>query len=855
MFSKSLTDYAEQTYQNRLPLFAGRRAQIEAAMESCSPDEQLLMKFLYGTMPLSDVGEYDFSVFYAYVSHALFLAETTEWLRDVPEELFLHYVLYHRVNSEAIEDCRSFFYGQLHPRLQGLTAKEAALEVNYWCAENGCYCSSDDRTISPMTMYLSGKGRCGEESVFAVTAFRSVGIPARQIYTPRWGHCDDNHAWVEVYVHGAWHFLGACEPEEVLDKGWFSRASSRALLVHSLTFSGYGIHDEVIGCEGQAVYHNHTSFYAKTRTLDILVQDEHKNPVPHALVSVEILNMAEYSSAASLRTDEQGRARITLGLGDVRLHAEKDGLWTEQILFAEHSGAAVLCLPALLPQIPHGDDHSPETAYTLKAPKACALHPVSLADRQKQKNRRRLDKARALRDERIHGYFQEALAQNYPREAEIFRSAGGNFQEIYRFLSRDGAPDRRALLHSLSAKDYQDARADILESHLQKALVFKNLWEGEERQEIYLRYLLCPRIYLERLTDYRSFIEGFFTDAQKKAFLSCPQAIWQYIQTHVQNHSTMDEEALCSTPKGCLELSHGSLLGQKILFVAICRTLGIPARINPVTEDAEWYGPCSFISLAKGKKAESPAILYLSSDSDMPLSYSQHWTIGRLTGSRFVTLRYAEKTITREKAELLLAPGTYRLLTTCRLPNGNQHVKEWMFCLHSGQRKEILLHHKPLEIKDLLTSHPLEDFYVNPGQEEAAPCLLSSLIRREFAVLAFLQEGEEPTEHVLNELLAQENHLLELDVQMLLILRSREAKNQKTLQKVLSRFPQIQVVWGDFDELAEPVARSLYLEPENYPLLAVVRRNLEAVYGNSGYHVGVIGLMEQVLRFCFSKNL
>ena len=27
------------------------------------------------------------------------------------------------------------------------------------------------------------------------------------------------------------NFLGACEPEEVLDKGWFTNASSRALLV------------------------------------------------------------------------------------------------------------------------------------------------------------------------------------------------------------------------------------------------------------------------------------------------------------------------------------------------------------------------------------------------------------------------------------------------------------------------------------------------------------------------------------------------------------------------------------------------------------------------------------------------
>lgn len=64
-----------------------------------------------------------------------------------------------------------------------------------------------------------------------------VGIPARQCYVPRWAHCDDNHAWVEVWADGDWHYLGACEPEPVLDKGWFTAAASKAMLVHAKAFS------------------------------------------------------------------------------------------------------------------------------------------------------------------------------------------------------------------------------------------------------------------------------------------------------------------------------------------------------------------------------------------------------------------------------------------------------------------------------------------------------------------------------------------------------------------------------------------------------------------------------------------
>ena len=150
-----------------------------------------------------------------------------------------------RVNEEELCDCRKFFYGLLADRVNSLSMHDAIIEANYWNAENVMYQATDSRTISALGAYYSAYGRCGEESAFGVNVYRAIGIPARQIYTPRWAHCDDNHAWVEVYCDGAWHFLGACEPEEVLNKGWFTNAASRAMLIHSRCFgeiSGEGDH-------------------------------------------------------------------------------------------------------------------------------------------------------------------------------------------------------------------------------------------------------------------------------------------------------------------------------------------------------------------------------------------------------------------------------------------------------------------------------------------------------------------------------------------------------------------------------------------------------------------------------------
>ena len=65
-----------------------------------------------------------------------FVAESPNLLTiELPEEMFLNYILDHRVNEEEVLPCRSFFWNELKDRIEGKNAKDAAIEVNYWCAE------------------------------------------------------------------------------------------------------------------------------------------------------------------------------------------------------------------------------------------------------------------------------------------------------------------------------------------------------------------------------------------------------------------------------------------------------------------------------------------------------------------------------------------------------------------------------------------------------------------------------------------------------------------------------------------------------------------------------------------------
>lgn len=227
----SLKEKIEKQYEEWMACCPNKKREIDAWIKSADEDEAVCMKYLYAYMHPCDIVSYDVEVIASYVKATLDMYANVPYAKKVPAELFFTYVLCVRVNNEDLDKSREWIYRQLVDRVKDKkTMIEAALEVNYWCYEKATYIPSDDRTLAPFGMCNSARGRCGEESTLAVSAMRSVGIPARQCYVPRWAHCDDNHAWVEVWADGDWHYLGACEPEPVLDKGWLLQLHQKQCL-------------------------------------------------------------------------------------------------------------------------------------------------------------------------------------------------------------------------------------------------------------------------------------------------------------------------------------------------------------------------------------------------------------------------------------------------------------------------------------------------------------------------------------------------------------------------------------------------------------------------------------------------
>lgn len=809
----------------------------QAVAESDCPEE---LAYILNTMPLSD-GAYDPALLEGFAAHGHFLREKVAWCRKLPEELFRQNVLYHRVNNEQLTDCRRDFYERLWPLVRDCaTMEEAALRINYWCLEEATYRLTDERTASPATVLHCGFGRCGEESTFAVTALRAVGIPARQVYAPKWAHCDDNHAWVELWVDGAWHYLGACEPEESLDRGWFSAAASRAMLIHSRSFGPEEQDGDFISREGCVSLWNQLPRYAKT--VDFRLQITQKGqPLPGVEVELQLLNYARFSPIARFVTGEDGLVKLACGAGDLFLHCRKEGrffsrkidLRQEQTLSLSWEEAA-----ALPGECWEGEDLEQEPPKDDMA----FVHPQ--AEEVKRRRQEKFDAACARRKEKEaafpKGTFwqQELEALDYsPEEARrgatLLEKSYGNSRELFVFLAEKQQRQRLELLESLTEKDLRDAPYTVLEEALRASLPY----EGSYPQEVFRQGLLCPRIGLEPLTLWRQELPAFFSEEQRQRFCQEPKELMNWIEENIHDAPQESDDELYTTPVALLQLGRGDLRSRRLLFVALCRSLGLAARLAPEDGRPQYWKAGAYRDAQPRPQGEELLDFTLLSADGEPWLYGQSWSLARLEQGRYQTLELGDRAWAEGRLSLQLPAGFYRLLSCRRLPTGALLARQWRFELRPDGRRELTLSRRSVQLREILSPKPIPDFVLYDGKGQ--PCSMAEVCRDRANLLLWLEEGKEPTEHILNELLELQEDYRRLDAQLIFVISSPKALKDPRIQGALAALPQVKVYYDDFRDTLSSLARRLYVDPDKLPLLVLCWEGLCAMYGSSGYNVGL----------------
>ena len=798
--------------------------------QNLSLEEKESLEFLYTYMPLCDLADYDGDYFLSHVKITLKAKNEMPWGDVVPDSIFKHFVLPHRINNENLDDFRPLIYEELKERVQGnKTMYEAALDVNHWCHEKVEYHSADSRTSSPLATLKTAFGRCGEESTFTVASLRSVGIPARQVYTPRWAHSDDNHAWVEVWADGDWYFLGACEPDPVLNTGWFSEPATRTMLVHTKVYGGEAGGGEVNVKTSQFIDINVINRYANTFKQYIKVVDEKGLIVSKAIVEYQLYNYAEFYPLTIKTTNEKGLSFITTGFGELLIwvrNAKSYG-YKKVLIGAQDTAVIVMDKPKF------EDSH-----WALMPPAASDKLDVTIDQDLLDKNKIRLQKEDSIREIYVSSFFSKELFINH-YDANLWpyvKASRGNYQEIIDFIETNkGNEWLKPMLEVIAEKDLRDTKADILNDHLIFALDYAH----EYSEEIFKNYILNPRIELEMLKSYREFFHDSFSEFFIESSQSDPNEIIDWIEDNIEIDNNRQSYDLPITPRGVYDLRISDERSLNIFFVALCRSFGIPARLEMGTYIPQYMQNGEWIDVYFGNERESLekfTITFNVVDKNLKFTpqYYHHFTLAVFENNRFNTIRLGEYQDVDKIEPLKLAAGQYRLITSNRLSSGKILVDMVYFDVE-GDVKIDLYFPKTRADRQILGTMNRSKLtkFINYEDDKAKDLQASSDV-----VVLIIQPDKEPTKHMLNDIQKIQKNFDELNNTIVFII----PENDMSATFKVANYPSLplrsvfKTAKKSFVELLEI---DMEMNSKLYPKVMITNKDGEIYYFVEGYKIGV----------------
>ncbi len=251
-------------------------------------------------------------------------------------EFFLSYIAKQTVSDEALTPYRQ---AMLNDGLQEVLDSypnplDRFRATALWCVSRLQFQQTSGRDQSPLDItQRSLIGRCEEMQILFVAAARTVGLPSRPASTPWWAHMDNNHAWAEVWLDGAWHYTGDMDAAWFPDQTWFSGMIDKTVMILA-DGSLAAENDEILSTGTYDTLINSTRNYAKDRTrkLKLKVKKPNGKPAAGATVIPMVFNWGSLRALSYLTTDEKGYLEFSCGRGAFYLSIYHKGLQTQEFI-------------------------------------------------------------------------------------------------------------------------------------------------------------------------------------------------------------------------------------------------------------------------------------------------------------------------------------------------------------------------------------------------------------------------------------------------------------------------------------------------------------------------------------------
>ena len=664
-------------------------------------------EFLVDNLPLTDAVAMSVADLREHIDYAFLARRTMPWGKDIPWDIFLHYVVPHRTSQEPVQAWRKQFFEELVPlAAEGKSMREAALELNNWCYLKAAYIRSRPWDQGPMSTIRRGGGRCEEKGILLIAAARAIGIPARYVTTPRWQFINDNHAWVEVWIDGGWHYMGAADPGYDLDVSGASNKLKRAVLIQA---SAFGQFEE----PGESIYRlgdnfsifNVTKSYVDVGQLEIAVIGDDGEPATDLDVYVSLYNYGTFRPIARLVTDDQGMADIELGRSTVLVTVAGGKGRDFSFVFVNPGSSSKVVLDLSRKQLPEGD-------FWMRfgsEPAATVTEEIRQRKKEFSKKLKILRKKREEENEsRLEGMAQflglDAKQQEWKKDTFVktMLSAGGNTELVKALQSipADHVEILKRYISRMDSKDLLEVESFAIVETVQSAIAAREHWREQGYaydDDLFYNYVLPGRVYYEPYGEWTSVLKRSFPDMPREEVMETVQYVNDYVASLEKGERGIWGPLL--TPEQVVVAGTvASEVERAVLAAAILRTFGIPARYLKDWGWLEFYdgkewkpfypnkpdllGVANASSLAALVNSESVEIEIQFLEQEKPLSekefgYFRNFTLSRFDDKGFYAELRPEGDFDEERSvySLKVPPGEYFFIFGKRNDIGEPHVR------------------------------------------------------------------------------------------------------------------------------------------------------------------------------------
>jgi len=356
--------------------------------------------------------------------------------------------------------------------------------------------------------------------------------------------------------------------------------------------------------------------------------------------------------------------------------------------------------------------------------------------------------------------FAKEQGLDVQRLLPIFSKSYGNWNEIADFINGTSVSQKEwaiLMLEVISEKDIRDTRAEILKDHLVNSFNYNNP-ASSQNKEFFARYVMNGRIANEMMLPWRKFLQQKFDYDFVMLFKSDVHVLVDWIKKNIKIENTANLHSRAPlSPRGVFELKLADKRSRDIFFVAVCRSLGHAARINPASGMPQYFAGDEWKNVAFEPVTENITekgfVRFVNPNEIFDPKYAVNFTIARYTSGVYRTLEFDYGLKLSEfdpKTEVVA--GNYLLVTGNRQPDGSVLSSVTFFevpaAVTTDVKVEIRQDFTPAEpwAKISTSAYKFNRYSTNEILD------LNSLAAPKGAILIWIDPDKEPSKHVMADI-------------------------------------------------------------------------------------------------------